>query len=196
MAASELFDIRRDLWIQSFEKALPFADFLTTGSPAHRERWTGYRDRLSLTSDQIEHLKGYKREMKVLVLAGIWCGDCARQCPMIDMLASASSVIDVRYIDNQVDIRLRDELRIHGAARVPVVVTLSEDFFEIGRSLDRTLAAYERKAKTELGDACDAGIVPPSPGELAEEVEQWFQYFHRQQLLLRVSPFLRKRHTD
>jgi hypothetical protein len=115
---------------------------------------------------------------------------------MIEAIGKASSVVEVRYIDNQSDEQLRDELRIHGAARVPVAVTLSEDFFEIGRSLDRTLAAYLRKAKTELGDACDAGIVPPSADELAAEVSEWFQYFERQQVLLRVSPFLRKRHSD
>lgn len=115
---------------------------------------------------------------------------------MIDCIASATTAMNVRYLDNQADQQLRDELRIHGAARVPVVVTLSEDFFEIGRSLDRTLSTYLRKAKTELGDACDAGIVPPSGDELTVEVNEWFEHFQRQQLLLRVSPFLRKRHQD
>jgi hypothetical protein len=196
MGASELFDIRRELWVASFEKALPFNAFVETGTAAHQERWMGYRDRLKLTPEQERHIQAYSRKMRVLVLAGMWCGDCARQCPMIDLIASGSSVIEARYIDNQMDQKLRDELRIHGAARVPVVVALSEDFFEVGRSLDRTLAAYERKARTELGDACDAGIVPPSSEELAEEVDQWFEFFHRQQLLLRVSPFLRKRHND
>jgi hypothetical protein len=79
---------------------------------------------------------------------------------------------------------------------VPVVVSLSEDFFEVGRSIDRQLAAYRRKARTELGDACDAGIVAPAAQELQEELGQWFEHFERQQLLLRLSPFLRKRHND
>lgn len=196
MVPSELFDIHRDLWLRSFEKALPFESFVTTGSPGHEERWRSYRSRLSLSSAQIETAAQFKRKMNVLVLAGMWCGDCARQCPMIDCVASATSTMEVRYLDNQADQQLRDELRIHGAARVPVVVTLSEDFFEIGRSLDRTLSTYLRKAKTELGDACDAGIVPPSSEEFTTEVTEWFEYFQRQQLLLRVSPFLRRRHQD
>lgn len=196
MAPSELFDIRKELWIRSFEKALPFEQFIASGAPAHQERWRGYAEKISLNPDQLKIAGEFKRRMRVLVLAGTWCGDCARQCPMIEAIGKASSVVEVRYIDNQSDEQLRDELRIHGAARVPVAVTLSEDFFEIGRSLDRTLAAYLRKAKTELGDACDAGIVPPSADELAAEVSEWFQHFERQQVLLRVSPFLRKRHSD
>ena len=115
---------------------------------------------------------------------------------MLDMIGSAAPVLDIRFIDNQANARLCDELRIHGAARVPVAVFLSEDFFEVGRFGDRQLAAYRRKARTELGEACDAGIVPPSPEELAEELAEWFACFEREQLLLRVSPFLRRRHND
>jgi hypothetical protein len=196
MAPSELFDIRKDLWTRSFEKALPFDQFVASGAVAHQERWMGYAEKVSLSAIQRGTAGEFKRRMYILVLAGTWCGDCARQCPMIEAIGKASSALEVRYLDNQADSQLRDELRIHGAARVPVAVTLSEDFFEVGRSLDRTLAAYNRKAKTELGDACDAGIVAPSAEELAAELGEWFQHFERQQLLLRVSPFLRKRHSD
>jgi hypothetical protein len=115
---------------------------------------------------------------------------------MLELIASASSVLTVKFIDNQVMPELRDEVRIHGAARVPVAVFVSEDFFEVGRVGDRQLAAYRRKANTELGAACDAGIVPPSPEELADEVSEWLEHFERLQLLLRVSPFLRRRHND
>jgi hypothetical protein len=115
---------------------------------------------------------------------------------MLDLIGSTSPQLDIRFIDNQAIPQVRDELRIHGASRVPVVVFLSEDFFEVGRFGDRQLAAYRRKARTELGDACDSGIVAPPSGELAEEVAQWFQNFERQQLLLRLSPFLRRRHND
>jgi hypothetical protein len=115
---------------------------------------------------------------------------------MLDLIGSASSSIEIRFLDNQANPRVRDELRIHGASRVPVVVFLSEDFFEVGRFGDRQLAAYRRKARTELGAACDAGILPASADELVEEVAQWFECFEREQLLLRLSPFLRLRHND
>ena len=196
MSTSELFDIRTPLWTASFKAALPYGEFITTGGPAHQSRWKAYEERINLTPSQLEMLGAFKRRMNVLVLAGTWCGDCARQCPMLEAIASATPAINLRFIDNQVNGELRDELRIHGAARVPVAVSLSEDFFEIGRSSDRQLSAYRRKAKTELGDACDAGIVAPTSDEVAEELAEWVAYFERQQLLLRVSPFLRRRHND
>jgi thiol-disulfide isomerase/thioredoxin len=196
MTASELFDIRSNLWRESFKNALPYAEYVATGTPGQQEKWQAYRKRFSLTPDQRKLTAQFKRDLNVLVLSGMWCGDCARQCPMIDVIATAAPTFNVRFIDNQAIPQLRDEVRIHGAARVPVAVSLSEDFFEVGRSGDRQLAAYQRKAQTELGAACDAGIVPPSSEELAVELNQWVEHFERLQLLLRVSPFLRRRHND
>lgn len=196
MGSSELYDIRSQLWRDAFSTALSYADYLATGTPAQQERWNAYRERYSLTAEQRATAAGFSRELNVLVLSGIWCGDCARQCPMLDAIAEAMPTMNLRFLDNQAHPQLKDELRIHGAARVPVSVSLSEDFFEVGRSIDRQLAAYRRKARTELGDACDAGIVAPATEELREELGQWFDYFERQQLLLRLSPFLRKRHND
>jgi Thioredoxin len=196
MGSSELYDIRSQLWREAFGQALTYSEYVATGTPAHHEKWAAYRERVSLSEHQRHVARGFARQLNVLVLSGMWCGDCARQGPMIAAIAEASPMINARFIDNQANIQLRDELRIHGAARVPVAVSLSEDFFEVGRSLDRQMAAYRRKARTELGDACDSGIVAPASGELDEELAQWFAHFERQELLLRLSPFLRKRHND
>jgi hypothetical protein len=38
--------------------------------------------------------------------------------------------------------------------------------------------------------------VPPSSDDLGEEVAQWFECFEREEHLLRLSPFLRRRHND
>ena len=196
MTTSELFDIRSILWRDAFAQASPYAEYVATGTTAQHERWRGYRERVVLSDQQRRTASGFSRRLNVLVLSGIWCGDCARQCPMIDLIGSSAPVLNIRFIDNQANPQLRDELRIHGASRVPVALFLSEDFFEVARFGDRQLAAYRRKASTELGDACDAGIVPPFSEELAEEVGEWFECFERLQLLLRVSPFLRRRHND
>jgi hypothetical protein len=196
MAASELFDPRSSLWREAFARALPYAKYIATGTSAQQDKWRVYGERISLTDEQRAIAERFKRQLNVIVLSGMWCGDCARQGPMLDLIGSASSVLTIKFIDNQVMPELRDEVRIHGAARVPVAVFVSEDFFEVGRFGDRQLAAYRRKVNTELGAACDAGIVPPSPEELADEVAEWFEHFERLQLLLRVSPYLRRRHND
>lgn len=118
-----------------------------------------------------------------------------RQGPMLYRIAHQSSMIDLRFIDNQEHPELRDELRVSGGARVPVAVALSEDYFEVARFGDRTLSHYRLKAQRELGAACDSGLAG-DPSELAAEVTEWVEFFERCQLILRLSPFLRTRHND
>jgi hypothetical protein len=135
--------------------------------------------------------------MNVLVYSGVWCGDCVRQGPMFRRVAEACGPrVRLRLVDRDASKALQDELRILGALRVPAVVFLSEDFHEIGRFGDRTLATYRAKAARELGPACDAGIVAPPPEQLAAEQEEWVAVFERMLLMLRLSPPLRARHGD
>jgi hypothetical protein len=196
MAQSDLFDIRSDLWRRAFNESLPYDEYVQTGTERQQEKWHEYQRRVVLSAEQLELLVSFRRRMHVLVLSGVWCGDCARQGPIVAAIGSASPLIDVRFLDNQAIPEVRDELRIHGASRVPVAVTLSEDFLEVSRSGDRTLSVYRRKAERELGPACDAGVVPPSLEESSVEIGEWMEYVERCQLLLRLSSFLRARHND
>lgn len=193
---SELFDIRTPIWREALSRAVPFADYLESGDAGQRGRWLAHKEKINLSDSQRSLLASFTRRMNVLVLSGIWCGDCARQGPILAAIGEAAPVIDVRFLDNQAMPEVRDELRIHGASRVPIAVTLSEDLFEVGRSGDRTLSVYRRKAMNEFGAACDAGIVLPKLDESAQEVAEWVEHFERHQLLLRLSPFLRARHND
>lgn len=193
---SDLFDKRKELWARSFAVAKPYEAYMADSPAAHQQRWQESRSRISLSPAQRQLLASFRRKLNVLVLSGSWCGDCARQCPMLAAIAEASPTIDLRFIDNQQDPELRDELRIHGAARVPAAVFLSEDMFEVARGVDRTLSVYRRKARTELGAACDTGLVAAPADEAAAELQEWLDIFERSHLLLRVSPFLRNRHGD
>ncbi len=193
---ADLFDKRKELWARAFSNAKSFEAYLEASPAAHQQRWQESRSRVSLSPAQRQLLASFKRRLNVLVLSGSWCGDCARQCPMLAAIAEAAPTIDLRFLDNQHDPELRDELRVHGAARVPAAVFLSEDMFEVARGVDRTLSVYRRKARTELGAACDTGIVAVPLDEAAAELQEWLDIFERSQLLLRVSPFLRNRHGD
>ena len=115
---------------------------------------------------------------------------------MLNLISEAAPNFNLRLIDNRSNPELAEELKICGGMRVPTVVVLSEDFFEITRFGDRTLAAYRRKASQELGPACDSGITPPAINELALELKEWVEYFERAQLILRLSPLLRVRYND
>jgi hypothetical protein len=192
------YDTRSHFWRQAFARGLEYDAYLRTAGLEKAERWTAMADQISaLTTEQIDRLRGHDREMKVLVLSGTWCGDCVRQGPMLEKIASACGAgVELRLIERDVDPEIGDELRILGAARVPAVVFLSEDYFEIGRFGDRLLTVYRKKAAREIGPACATGVVAPPPEELAAELGEWVDVFERMLLMLRLAPMLRERHGD
>src|SRR4051794_26099864 len=184
-------------WPEVFDQALPYRAFLDAyATPAQKERWEAMHARFALTAAQTDLLKSFTRAMPVLCLAGAWCGDCINQCPVFDHFARAASVIDLRFLDRDARVDVRDALTINGGHRVPVVVFLSEDGFEVARYGERTLSIYRRLATEQLGPACPTGIVPPSGGALASTTAEWLAEFERVQLILRLSPRLRQKHAD
>lgn len=104
--------------------------------------------------------------------------------------------VELRVIDRDVDEALRDEVRILGAARVPVVVFLTENFHEAGRFGDRMLTTYRRKAETEIGAACAVPTAQLPPEELGAERDEWLDIIERMLLMVRLAPQLRQRHGD
>jgi thiol-disulfide isomerase/thioredoxin len=191
-------DARTEFWRRHFQIALPYDTYLSSADPIRAARWTSLQTKIPpLSDEQRARLSGFGRRMNVLVLSGIWCGDCVRQGPILYQIVRAGGPgIELRWIDRDTSAELAEELRILGGKRVPVVVFLSEDFYEAGRYGDRTLTAYRSKARRETGPACDAGIVPPSPEELAAEQEDWVAVFERMLYMLRLSPLLRERYRD
>ena len=146
--------------------------------------------------EQRKLLGGFARRMPVLCLAGAWCGDCINQCPVFDHFARASSRIDLRFLDRDARPELRDLLAINGGHRVPVVVFLSEDWFEVSRYGERTVSIYRRLAAEQLGPACPQGLSHPPREALAAITAEWLAEFERAQLILRLSPRLRTMATE
>jgi hypothetical protein len=184
-------------WLKTFAKATPYTTFLDHyATPAQRTRWDIMHERFTLTPVQLETLGGFVRYMPVLCLAGTWCGDCINQCPAFDRFARASAQINLRFLDRDAHPGLREELVINGGQRVPVVVFLSEDGFEVSRYGERTLSIYRRMAAEQLGPACPTGLVLPSGDVLTTIAAEWLAEFERAQLILRLSPRLRNKHKD
>ena len=104
--------------------------------------------------------------------------------------------IDLKFFDRDADPILAKELNLCGAPRVPQVVFLSEDFHPVGRYGDRTLAKYKSMVGIVSGAVCSIGVVGDNDPLQAQIVREWFDQFHRAQLILRTSPRLRQRHGD
>jgi thiol-disulfide isomerase/thioredoxin len=193
---SELFDLRQKLFSEHFNKGLDFQSYINSGAPAHTDRWHKAYNNTLLSEDQKKFLATFVRKINILVISGTWCGDCVRQCPIIAKIAENCPTMQLKFLDNQANPELANELRIHGASRVPVAVVLSEDFFEVSRFGDRTLSSYRRKAEKEAGVACDTGLIPTTSNDLEQEISEWIAHFERAHLLLRTSGLLRQRYND
>ena len=181
-----------------FENGLSYSDFLTAhGTEEQRQRWADVHDQVNLTSAQQELLSSFVRKMKVLVVAGAWCGDCVNQCPIFDHFVAASNgTIDLRFFDRDKHPALADALSTCGGQRVPSALFLSEDNFVCGRYGDRTLSKYRNMAETQLGAACPTGIGGADQSLLDQVTQEWLNEFERIQLMLRLSGRLRKLHND
>ena len=189
-------DIRSEFWRALFEQASDYEAYLAEGNQEKVPRWRDSEKRVpALSEGQLRRIQGYDREMNVLVYSGIWCGDCSRQGPLLKKLAEAcGEKVKIRFIERDASPELMGELRIVGATRVPIVVFLSEDFWEIARFGERTLSVYRAKAAREIGREFDAGIL--SPKARKRELADWVDIFERILIMLRLSPPLRRRHGD
>jgi len=176
-----------------FEQALSYRDFLDRhASSDQQQQWNDFHQSIQLTTNQQELLASFTRQQRVLCLAGTWCADCVRQCPIFDHFQQVSPLLEVRYQDRDSDLELQASLTICGGARVPVVIFLSEDNLVVGRYGDRTLAKYRQMAAPLNGKQVPLGV-----SELTDAVvQEWLHEFERTQLLLRTSPRLREKYGD
>jgi thioredoxin-like negative regulator of GroEL len=133
----------------------------------------------------------------MLVVSGIWCGDCVQQCPLLERIAEANPArVVLRLLDRDEHKDLSGRLRINGGDRVPVVLFLAEDHELCAACGDRTLARYRALAARQLGPSCPTGLVVPDEEELAATLQDWLDEVERVQLLLRLSGRLRQKHGD
>ena len=184
-------------WGPVFAQGLSDLDFLAKhATPDKQKRWQAVYDSVTLTGDQRELLGGFVREMRVLCIAGAWCGDCVNQCPILARIAEQNPRIVVRFVDRDVQAAAQEAAMMNGGRRVPAVIFLSEDDYECGRYGDRTLATYRQMAADRLGPACPTGIVPPGPALLTAATAEWLGQFERNQLMLRLSKRLREKYGD
>jgi thiol-disulfide isomerase/thioredoxin len=181
---------------QKFTAALPYARYVQTGTPEQQRRWQAVYEAARLTPAQAALVAGFTRRMKVLVVSGVWCGDCIEQCPLLQRVAEANGRIDVRLLDRDEHKDLSGRVRICGGDRVPVALFLAEDDELCSTFGDRPLARYRALAARQLGPSCSTGLVVPPEEELAATLQDWLDETERVQLMLRLSGRLRKKHSD
>lgn len=180
-----------------FEAGRPYAVYLETGSPDQRANLKRVYDGASLTAAQAALVGGFVRRMPVLVISGMWCGDCVNQCPLIARIAEANpKAIDLRFVDRDEHRALSDAVKICGGNRVPTVIWMAEDFEFVHLLGDRTLSRYRAIAATQLGPACPVPGAGVDADERQAVIQDWINEFERVHLILRTSGRLRQKHED
>lgn len=189
-------DKKSDFWKKYWNQALSLDEFIEGTKLDEKEQWNNRKSIVpDLEADQIERLSGFDRQLNVLMYAGGYCGDCSRQAPMLLKMADvAGEKVTLRVIEREGLTELQDELRVLGALRVPIVVFLTEDYWEVGRFGERLLSVYRSKAARELGRGKDQGVL--SPKALRRETSEWLDIFERMLLMVQLAPPLRRRYND
>jgi thiol-disulfide isomerase/thioredoxin len=178
-----------------FEAGLPYEEYLKT-DPEKAENWRKIYEQAALKPEQKKLISGFVREMQVLVISGIWCGDCVQQLPLVQRIAEANSLIKVRYLDRDEHMDLAEQVKICGGVRVPVVIFMAEDFEPVSIFGDRTLTRYRAIAAKQLGASCPLPGAPVPQDELEGTLQDWLDEIERVHLLLRLSGRLREKHGD
>lgn len=180
-----------------FDGGLEYGPYVTTGNAAQVQRWNAVYAAAALDERQRALVASFSRQMNLLVLSGVWCGDCIEQIPLLQRIVEANRAkLAMRIVDRDLRAELSAQLRINGGGRVPVVGFLAEDFEPCGWFGDRTLSRYRAIAARQIGPACSLGAVVPPAEELSATLADWLAELERVQLMLRLSPRLRERHGD
>jgi hypothetical protein len=177
------------------EAGVGWEDYLATNEEK-AERWREIHGQLGLTGDQRRLVGLFTRRMPVLCVSGIWCGDCVQQGPLIQHIADANPLIDLRWVDRDEHADLAERIMINAGLRVPVVLFMAEDYEPVAIAGDRTLTRYRSIAARQLGGACPLPGAPVPDEELAATLQDWLDEFERVHLLLRLSGRLRQMHGD
>lgn len=189
--------LKPDFLRSKYEQALPYRDYVATGSPHHRDAWDAFLDAVSLTDDQRALISGFSRRVHALAISGTWCGDCVQQMPFLALFESANpDMFQLRFLDRDAHPDLAEQLMICEGARVPVVLFLNEDFDFLALAGDRTLSRYRAIAERQLGPSCPLPGASVDHDELRATCQDWLNELERVQLLCRLSPKLRARHGD
>jgi len=185
-----------------FAAGIPYNQYVSAGTADQKVNWDRALERVHLSAEQAQLVKGFTRRINVLVSSGLWCGDCAHQCPMLARIADANpggtigGGIDLRFLDRDAQPDLRDAIKICAGTRVPTVIFMAEDHEFISILGDKTLARLRAKAAKALGEFCPLPGAELPEDELAATLGDWLNEFERVHLMLRLSTRLRAKHGD
>src|ERR1700724_215165 len=99
---------------EQFASAIPYGQYIQTGTDEQQRRWKQVYDAVRLSEAQKQLVGGFVRDIKILIVSGIWCGDCVQQCPLIERIAEANTLkMDLRFVERDQHRDLVDQVRMN-----------------------------------------------------------------------------------
>ncbi|MHC4236330.1 MAG: thioredoxin family protein [Planctomycetota bacterium] len=178
-----------------FDGALDWEAYLGT-DPQKADNWRAVYEQVSLSPQQRRLVEGFVRDVKMLFVSGIWCGDCVQQGPLVQRIAEAGPPLDLRFVDRDEHLDLAEQIKINAGLRVPVTLFMAEDFEPVSLFGDRSLVRYRALARKQLAGACPLPGAPVADNEMQATLQDWLDEVERVHLILRLSARLREKHGD
>lgn len=180
-----------------FDKGLAYDAYIATGTGHQQQSWEAVRERATLNTSQETLLQSFTREINILAISGVWCGDCVQQMPFLEVIRAANPArINLAFLDRDAHADFTRPLTICSGNRVPIVIFANEDFDFVSLFGDRTLTRYRAMAKRQLGASCPIPGAAIAQDELNATLQDWIDETERVHLLCRLSTKLRGRHGD
>ena len=183
---------------RKFNEGLPYADFVAEAeAQGYRGPWDQRYGQLALDEEAQTLVRSFDRQLHMLCLTGMWCGDCALQGSAMARIAEASPLIKLRFLPrNETHAELIVKAQINGGFRVPVTWFLAEDFEPVAVFGDRTLSRYRAIARKQLPPQQTNVLAPPPADPVGEVLREVLEMVERVELLLTLSPRLRQKHAQ
>lgn len=135
-------------------RGLDFKEYLNKNSAEESERLVKNLDKIKLSKEAEEEVKGIKDTVNVVVFSEGYCPDCIATLPFIEKLKEANDKIKVFYYGMKGNEQLLEEYT--GTSRIPTVMTFTENmepkgaYVEVPAELSEKMARLSKDKQKEL----------------------------------------------
>ena len=112
----------------------------------NKEKLNANEEGLRLTAEDLAPFQQLPRTLHVVATAEDWCPDVIDNLPILGRIARESGKLDVRVFLRDQNLDITDQFLYQGKFRsIPTFVFFDEDFQEIGRFIERSEKATNRR---------------------------------------------------
>jgi hypothetical protein len=133
----------------------------------NRQRMGRLEKTILLNSEVQARINAITRRQIWLILTEGWCGDAAQNVPAIEKTASASDLIETRYILRDENLELIDAYLTEGARSIPKLIAVDAETLEVLFTWGARPAAAQALFKQRKADGIEKPLI-------TEELQRWY----------------------